>query len=108
MSTNWRTWHAHYEEPESSLARRLAIVRHRVAETLAEQPREAPIRILSLCSGDGRDLLPQLASCRRHAAHTVLVEQDQTLAHDARTTADRLGLAQVKVITGDAGDTAAF
>lgn len=66
------------------------------------------MRILSLCSGDGRDLIPQLADSGREFAHLVLVEQDQALAHAARTTASQLGLGRVRVITGDAGVCATF
>jgi hypothetical protein len=91
MATNWRTWHAKYDEPESSLARRLMVVRRRVAETLAAQREPSSMRILSLCSGDGRDLLPELANCGRQTASGVLVEQDERLAQDARATAGRLG-----------------
>ena len=108
MATDWRTWHATYDEPESSLARRLIVVRRRVAETLVARQETAPMRILSLCSGDGRDLLPELANSDHETAGAVLVEQDETLAHDAGATASRLGLGQVSVVIGDAGDTATF
>ena len=93
MATNWRTRHAKYDEPTSSLARRLRVVRRHVAETLAAQQAATPMRLLSLCSGDGRDLLPELARCGRETASTVLVEQDERLVHDARATADRLRLS---------------
>jgi hypothetical protein len=108
MPTDWRTWHARYDEPESSLARRLIVVRRRVAETLAARHETAPMRVLSLCSGDGRDLLPELAGSGHGTAGTVLVEQDETLANAARATARRLGLSRVRVVIGDAGDSATF
>lgn len=108
MATNWRTWHAGYDEPGSSLARRLVIVRRRVAETLAARREASQMRILSLCAGDGRDLLPELANSGRRTTGAVLVEQDDRLAQDARATAGRLGLGRVRVVTGDAGDTATF
>jgi hypothetical protein len=66
------------------------------------------MRLLSLCSGDGRDLLPELARSGRETASTVLVEQDETLVHDARVSADRLRLGHVNVIPGDAGYTTTF
>ncbi len=66
------------------------------------------MRLLSLCSGDGRDVLPELARSGRETAPTLLVEQDETLADDARATADRLRLTQVTVIAGDAGDMTTF
>jgi hypothetical protein len=108
MATNWRTWHAKYDEPGSSLARRLTIVRRRVAETLAGQRDRSPMRILSLCSGDGPDLLPELANCAEETPDAVLVEQDERLASDARANAGSLRLDQVRVVAGDAGDSATF
>lgn len=104
MATDWRAWHAKYDESESSLARRLAVVRQRVAETLADQRPGTQMRILSLCSGDGRDVLPAVATGGHQTTHTVLVERDPTLSQDARATAAGLELSQVDVITGDAGD----
>jgi hypothetical protein len=66
------------------------------------------MRILSLCSGDGRDLLPELAGSGRQLVRLVLVERDEQLVHGARTTASQLGLGQVNVIAGDAGACATF
>jgi hypothetical protein len=63
------------------------------------------MRILSLCSGDARDLLPVLFHSGRKTASAVLIEQDTTLAHEARATAAKLGLDQVTVLTADAGKT---
>ena len=104
---DWQEWHRSYEDPSSSLARRLTVVRGHVAEALAA-PRQSPIRILSLCSGDGRDLLPVLARST-HPTHTaLLIEQDPTLAETARQTAADLNLDCVTVITADAGDPARF
>ena len=82
--TDWREWHAAYDDPQSSLARRLTVVRHHVAHALASRNPKAPWRILSLCAGDARDLLPELANTDHQSIHTVLIERDVTLAQDAR------------------------
>jgi len=66
------------------------------------------MRILSLCSGDGRDLIPILARGERNMAHAILVEQDATLAQEGRATALKLGVDHVTVVTGDAGETESF
>jgi protein-L-isoaspartate O-methyltransferase len=71
-------------------------------------PRETPIRVLSLCAGDGRDLLPVLASTAVVAGPVVLVEKDAGLAGNARRIAAALKLDTVDVITGDAGDHEQF
>ena len=43
-----------------------------------------PLRILSLCAGDGRDVLPALAARPALVATTTLVEIDDRLVADAR------------------------
>jgi Methyltransferase domain len=101
VSTNWNEWHAAYDDPRSSLSRRLEVVRQRFAAIL---DRGGPVstRVLSVCAGDGRDVLPVLARCHASAS-AVLVELDSTLASAARRTAAELGLASVEVRTADAG-----
>jgi polygalacturonase len=88
------------------LSRRLAVVRVRIGDVLDTVEGRGPIRILSLCAGDGRDLLPELAARRALRATTTLVERDDRLAAAARTAAS--GLAGVQIRQGDAGDTATF
>jgi len=98
--TDWHTWHEAYDDPDSSLTKRLAVVRRRIAEALAPS---AVGQVLSLCAGDGRDVLPILASVPRdRQPETVLVELDPTLAAAARETAAASGVA-VSVINDDAG-----
>jgi len=101
-------WHASYDDPATSLARRLLVVRRRVSEALSSRDLSRPWQIVSLCAGDGRDLLPELASTRDGPVRAVLVEQDANLAEDARASARQLGLEAVHVITGDAGRSATF
>jgi hypothetical protein len=104
---DYRKWHREYEDPSSSLSRRLTVVRGRILDAL-NAPREAPIRVLSLCAGDGRDLLPVLADGTPSTEFAVLVEKDPVLADVARRAARNLQLGGVRVITGDAGDPAQF
>lgn len=100
--TQWEAWHGAYADPTSSLSRRLRVVQDHVRRFLDETaPR--PVRVLSLCAGEGRDLLEVLAE--RDDAHRVtatLVELDAGLADRARATA--ADLAGVEVRTADAGD----
>jgi hypothetical protein len=103
--TDWVAWHGAYADPGSSLARRLTLVRHRIGETL--DAFDSPlIRILSLCAGDGRDILPELAARPMLCCSATLVELDERLATAASGASSEL--AGVAVRTGDAGDVATF
>lgn len=71
-------------------------------------PLDQDHRILSLCAGDGRDIIPVVAAippARRPAL--VLVELDDALAEAGRQRATAAGVAAT-VITGDAGDSATW
>ena len=96
-------WHDAYDEPTSALARRLVVVRRRLAEALdaALAASGRPVRLLSLCSGEGRDVIPEVAG---RAVTAVLVEQDEELCRRAGAAAG----PGVEVRCGDAGDTATW
>ena len=103
----WVRWHRAYEG-DSPLSRRLAIVQARIREALAAAP-PGPIRAISLCAGQGRDLLGVLADHPRRADVTArLVELDPANADAARAAAQAAGLAGVDVVTGDASTTGAY
>lgn len=106
--TDWVDWHRAYDSPTSSLARRLAVVQRRLGEALDAVPTANP-RILSLCAGDGRDVLAVLGSDHETTPATVmLVEKDETLARRAVAAADQAGLDAVEVRCGDASDPGVF
>lgn len=107
MATDWLHWFAEYDDPGSSLARRLVVVQRFLRAALAEVPPDRPARLLSLCAGDGRDVLPVLAEHPR-PLHALLVELDERLAAAARGTVDQLGLTGVRVRAADAGTTASY
>jgi hypothetical protein len=104
VTRDWREWYRDYDDPTSSLSARLAVVRRQLAFLLAAAA-PGPVRLVSLCAGDGRDTLPVIAESGV-AVHAVLVELDPTLADEARRSAARLALTDVEVRTADAGDTA--
>jgi len=108
LVTDWGRWHEAYDDPDSVLSRRLGVVRTRIRVALAALG-PGDRRILSLCAGDGRDLLPvlsELAPERRPVA--VLVELDEHLAHNASSESTARGLDTVRVLTGDAGDSSLY
>ena len=100
--SHWQTWHDAYADPGSSLTRRLHLVQGCIASYLDETaPR--PVRVVSLCAGEGRDLLEVLAGrADADRVTATLVELDPALADRARIAA--AALPGVEVRTGDAGD----
>jgi putative methyltransferase len=106
---DWQEWHRHYDDPGSSLAGRLRVVQRDLRRALAEAPREdGRLRLVVMCAGAGRDVLPVLAEGRDAFVSAVLVEFDPELADQARATAAELGLTGVEVRTADAGDPATY
>jgi hypothetical protein len=104
---DWVAWHEAYEDPTSSLGRRLAIVKQRLAQVVDEAA-TAQAQLLSLCAGDGRDVIPVLSSRSGPPIPALLVELDETLATRARDAAAAAGLDEVQVRCGDAGDPKLF
>jgi hypothetical protein len=101
---DWHAWYDEYADPASDLSRRLAEVRSRLAAVLAGG--EDPVRLLSLCAGDGRDTIPVLAASGRQV-DACLVELDSGLADAARAAAAAAGV-ELEVRTGDAGEVTTF
>jgi hypothetical protein len=105
---DWWAWHERYDDPGSSLAQRLAVVQARVADALSAAP-SGPLRLISMCAGQGRDVIPVLASHERgRDVSARLVEIDPRLAGAARQAAARAGLDKIAVVTGDAGVGGAY
>ncbi|HTT16067.1 MAG TPA: SAM-dependent methyltransferase [Thermoplasmata archaeon] len=102
MSREWRAWHERYAH-DRALAHRLAVVQGLLRIALDLAPRRR-LRLLSLCAGDGRDVLGVLASHERASeVEARLVERDPGLAAIARRRAGQLGLPGTQVVCGDAG-----
>ncbi|MEZ0580093.1 SAM-dependent methyltransferase [Nocardioides sp. MH1] len=99
--TDWSEWHDAYERAGSTLDERLDTVRAQVRRHL-EATVPVPVRMVSLCAGDGRDVLGVLAG--RDDADRVsglLVELDPGLAERARAAAAALP-ARIEVRRADA------
>ena len=108
--SHWQHWHEQYAEADSALNRRLSIVRAHIVHWLEHRPPGQGRRILSLCAGDGRDVLGVLGQrpSDATAVQTVLVELDACLADAARHRAEDQGISNVDVRTADAGNTRAY
>src|SRR3954452_14708276 len=92
--SHWVNWHRMYEIDGSPLQQRLAIVqRHLATEIEARHAAGESTRIVSLCAGQGRDVIGALAGHRGRSSVTArLVELDPQLVAEARAEVDRLGL----------------
>ena len=108
MSRDWVAWHDAYDDPSSRLSRRLAVVQRYLTVALdAQQP--GPIRIVSMCAGQGRDVIGALRTHdRRDHVRARLVEIDPTLAAGARDAAARAGFQRVEVVCADASVTTPY
>ncbi len=105
---DWVAWHAAYDDPASSLAARLRCVQEHLASAIDHAP-AGPVRILSLCAGQGHDVLGVLPEHpRRGDVHAVLIETDPHNVRQARRRAADAGLSQVEVRQVDASRVANY
>ncbi len=101
------SWHKAYDDPNSGLSWRLRVVQQYLADAFDRHHGE--LRLLSLCSGDGRDLLGVLSE--RPDAERVratLIELHPGIAARARDAAASAGLSGVEVRVADAGNSASY
>ena len=103
---DWHAWHAPYDDPASPLARRLRCVQAHVSAWCDERG-EAAGRAVSICAGQGRDLLDVLGP-RRAPVAARLVEADPRNAEDSRRRAESYGMTAIEVLVGDAGHASAY
>jgi hypothetical protein len=90
------------------MSRRLAVVQRRLGDAIDRAP-GGPLRLLSICAGQGRDVIGVLAHHdRRHDVTARLVEWDVQLVADGRMMAGRAGLPNVEFEVGDASTTSAY
>ncbi|TMF10932.1 MAG: class I SAM-dependent methyltransferase [Chloroflexi bacterium] len=102
---DYPAWHSQYDDPTSSLAQRLAIVQRRLRQLLAEAP-SGPVRVISMCAGQGRDVIGVLSNHPRRAdVRALLVEVDPGIVEFARASAARAGLSQIDIVEGDAASS---
>jgi hypothetical protein len=105
---DWVDWHRQYEDPSSAISMRLECVRQHLSEALEHAP-AGPVQLISLCAGQGHDVLGVLPSHpRRDDVRALLVEADSHNAQVASERAAAAGLTQVQVRQGDAGSVASF
>ena len=100
---DWQEWHDPYEHAGSALAQRLAVIQGFIASWLDETA-PSPRVVLSICAGDGRDLLAVLA--KRHDRDRiggVLIELDRELTGRIEEQITKIGLVRLHGRNVDAG-----
>lgn len=97
------SWHAHYDDPSSGLSWRLGVVQRYLDQALDRHP--GSVRLLSLCAGDGRDVVGVLGNrTDTDRVRAVLVELHPGIADSARAAVHKADLdMQVEVRVADAG-----
>ncbi|BCL37523.1 class I SAM-dependent methyltransferase family protein [Nostoc sp. MS1] len=102
MPKDWYEWHDLYKT-EPRLQQRLEIVQEFITHSLNASP-DGTIRVVSVCAGDGRDLLGTLKNHpRAKDVYARLVELNPQLVERGRATIESLGLAkQIEFVNGDA------
>ncbi len=107
MASEWEAWHRQYDSA-SPLAQRLQAVRTLIRAAIERTP-SGPWRAVSLCAGDGRDLLGVLENHPRgRDARARLVDLDPKLVEAGRERARLAGLEGVEFRVADAGDASAL
>ena len=105
MSRDWREWHRDYDDPDVAAWRGGSRSCSGCIRDALDRHPPGPIRVISMCAGEGRDLLGVLADHPRAADVTGrLVELDPDLAATAAAHAP----PGVEVVCGDASTTSAY
>lgn len=101
---DWQAWHGAYDDPESALSQRSVIAQHEIHAAMDNLP-DRSWQVISLCAGDGRDLLGALSTHPRRAnVHGLLVELDPDIAESSRASYARAELPNIEIRTADAAD----
>ncbi len=108
MPKTWFEWHDLYNT-DPKLQQRLQIVREYMDNSLDVSP-PGIIRVVSVCAGDGRDLLGTLASHpRTKDVYGRLVELNPELAERGKAGVESAGLSkQLEFVNGDATNSSSY
>ena len=108
VQPDWVEWHRDYDDPGSLLSRRGELVQGHLRAELERAP-AGDVRLISLCAGQGRDVIGALTGHpRRGDVRARLVELDERNVALARQAAQAAGLHGVEVLQADAGITDAY
>lgn len=104
----WYSWHAPYDDLESEQTQRLGAVQDQIVAYLDRAP-GGPLRAISVCAGQSRDLLPILISHPRGAqVRATMLELDPLNASFLHGALGSTRLSDVDVVVTDAGVSDAY
>lgn len=104
----WYQWHAPYDDLLSEQTDRLEVVQRLLVDYFDGAP-EGPLRAVSICSGQSRDLLPILIHHPRGGqVRATMLELDPLNASFLHGALGSTALTGVEVVVADAGSTAAY
>jgi hypothetical protein len=107
-TVDWQAWHSPYEDPASELSRRLALVQAHLRTALDGAP-AGPIRLISVCAGQGHDAIGVLIDHPRRADVSArLVELDAANVRLAQAAAQAASLGAVEAVAADASLTDSY
>lgn len=107
-SKDWFEWHAPYNDPETPLSRRLAIVKQALRKLLPDQP-DKPVKLISVCAGQGLDVVDTLIEYpHSRQVQARLIELNEANVREAQQHVWNAGLSNVEVVLGDAANLAAY
>ncbi len=105
---DWVEWQQAYMDPASGLSARLRSVRLHLSQAI-DQAADGPVRLVSLCAGQGHDVIGVLEHHpHRDEVTAVLVEAEPRNAELGRRRAAAAGLAQVEMRQADASRPECF
>jgi hypothetical protein len=98
----WNAWYKHYHT-SPNLQTRLRIVRRQIRAAVHERP-AGPVRLLSICAGDGRDVITALADHpRRDDVQATLLDTHRDAIERGQATVARIGMEkQIRFRAADA------
>ena len=100
----WVRWHTGYDDPDSDLSQRLVVVQRRTREAI--DATSGSVRLISVCAGQGRDVIGVLAGHPRSSqVRALLVELDNHNVAFARRLAAEAGLDGIEIVRADAALT---
>jgi hypothetical protein len=108
MAHDWALWHRHYEKSRP-LQRRLRAVCAQIRQAIGECA-PGPIRVASVCSGDGRDIINALSKHSRQAdARVWLLDTNVEAVRRGRALAAAAGMTQeLEFVPADASQAASY
>jgi hypothetical protein len=105
---DYLAWHDDYERPGSALHLRLLVVQDLIARALDGLP-AGPVRMVSICAGQGRDVLGVVERHRRgDDVRGRLVELEPANVERARDRLQARGNERIEVVCADAGSSDAY